>query len=273
MSDGGPKRPAAFGEGTVPVSAYPIHLQRRAHFFFFYQKKQRETETVKPKSLDSRVRKASNPFLSSDFNAKTTTTPSKPKSVSSKPFNVRQQLSGFTDFISTEPEGPKEVTETPIKAFRTLKPLSHVTITPDKATRDDITRPVAQREVAPRGEATPLKARIRPPDFFSKDSPSTSRTVTPLKALIRPALQLEELEETGRDVEWKKLPAPNFDITSKDKAKMMTVTSLDLPAMDIRADVEPVGDVLELQRGLLVSPEKGSKRRERFLLYVVGMLR
>lgn len=117
--------------------------------------------------------------------------------------------------------------------------------------------------------ATPLKSRSRPPEFLQKESTAPMRTVTPFRALAPPVLKSDGPGTRGCDapIILKRLAAPNFGSVAKDTTNMMAVTALDIPAMDIMqmGDLGPVGEKLELERGLLVSPEKGNKKKGRFL--------
>ena len=170
-------------------------------------------------------------------------------------------------------ETPKKRTDIPVKTLRLLKPPPAISVgtanSVPSAEPSKLTTASTRLNDSPK-LVTPLKARSRPPGFLPRDSTTPARTTTPFRALALPVLREDgtgEEEDDDVTAKLKKLPAPNFGLVSKDAAKMTAVTALDVPAMDMMqmGDFGPVGEKLELERGLLVSPEKGNKRKGRFL--------
>jgi hypothetical protein len=165
------------------------------------------------------------------------------------------------------------------KSYRALKPpglkflvSDLVNISPGKEMlRSEMQE---ERNVSDETMTTPLKSRLRPPDFRTSETELTTpaRKVLPFNAYIIPHAISPVVggpsAAAADSPNFKRLPAPKFDLSAKDRGKMGKVSELDMPVVEMVAEVEPVGEVLELQRGLLVSPEKGDRRRGRFVRYV-----
>ena len=62
---------------------------------------------------------------------------------------------------------------------------------------------------------------------------------------------------------------PKFELGRKEKGKLSVMTALELPPIKVPEEKEMVGEALELQRGLLMSPEKAERKRGKFVRCVM----
>ncbi|KAL5510964.1 hypothetical protein ACEPAG_3683 [Sanghuangporus baumii] len=117
---------------------------------------------------------------------------------------------------------------------------------------------------------TPFANRIRPPELRAKrpNSVTPARKVMSFLALPVPVAIPDETPAKSSAAPSKRPPLPKFDLGGVEKkGKLMVMTALEPPTVELPEEKEVVGEALELQRGLLVSPEKGDRKRGRFIRY------
>lgn len=202
---------------------------------------------------------------------KATSAATKPKSTPARPPPGHDRTSAFQKYASdSHQKSLGKAAETPTKAFRVLKPPSLASQTPTKERTVPAGVPQSAGVVySPQHSETPVRTRIRPADIFAKELASEDKVFSPFKTLARPVLRIDDPGSRGESP-LKKLPAPNFELAAKNVSKMTFMTSLDIPIAGVTEDESPSGVSLEMHRGLLVSPEKGSKKRARFQRYVTS---
>ncbi|KAL5478699.1 hypothetical protein ACEPAI_1976 [Sanghuangporus weigelae] len=117
---------------------------------------------------------------------------------------------------------------------------------------------------------TPFANRIRPPELRTKrpSSVTPARKVMSFLALPVPVAISDETQAESSVAPSKRPPLLKFDLGGvKKKGKLMVMTAFEPPTVELPEEKEVVGEALELQRGLLVSPEKGDRKRGRFIRY------
>ncbi|KAL5524936.1 hypothetical protein ACEPAF_8805 [Sanghuangporus sanghuang] len=115
---------------------------------------------------------------------------------------------------------------------------------------------------------TPFANRIRPPELRAeRPNPVTpARKVMSFLALPVPMSIPDETPAESSAAPSKRPPFPKFDLGGVGgKGKLMVMTALEPPMVELPEEKEVVGEALELQRGLLVSPQKGDRKRGRFI--------
>ncbi|EJD04789.1 uncharacterized protein FOMMEDRAFT_166578 [Fomitiporia mediterranea MF3/22] len=249
-----PKRPpiSAFGEGTV---------SKRTRTGAHEKPKHTDGKLTKAKSIASAIRSSEDAFrvkpVSSAMGGP------KPQRLSGLPLNPKEAMSTFKRTTGTVT--PAEDLGRPKATLQGPRRL------PLPESDTDFAQPRKKARIVPpvvhienqNGITTPLVNRIRPPDLrsMSSDVATPGRKVVPFHALQVPSLD-EASGETPSSL--KPLPAPNFDLGGRSKGKLSAMKALEPPILDLPEE-EPSDEHVELQRGLLVSPEKGEKRRNRFV--------
>ena len=117
---------------------------------------------------------------------------------------------------------------------------------------------------------SPLQAPARPMNLRgeSSNAAAPARKVVPFLALQVPVPIPDEALAESSSIPPKRPPLPKFELGGDKKGKLAAMTTLELPRIYLLEEKEVAGEALELQRGLLVSPEKGDRRRGRFVRYV-----
>lgn len=117
-----------------------------------------------------------------------------------------------------------------------------------------------------RSAMTPIRAR---PLFFNIDSsihdetPHRNLSANDIPLHVSPLFEIPSVDRQPTDT--KLAPLPKFDIGQPTKGKTVSMAALELPVIATQEEAEVKGEALEIQRGLLISPEKGGGKGKRFI--------
>ncbi|KAH8115113.1 hypothetical protein DFH11DRAFT_1507998 [Phellopilus nigrolimitatus] len=247
------KRPQAFGEGTV------------------LNKRPRTDAQEKPKSTSARSAPLSDLFSDSGFRAKPVSSPAGRSRPQARRQDPKEIFSAFETISTTTPARPKSdrtfqvqapprgLRPPPIPQADDVGPAEHrKEMTP---LRSRMVPPVIRVEKSSDSSTTPLTSRIHRSDVISANLTTPARKVVPFHALPKPKIEFLTAEPS---TELKPLAPPKFDFGERRKMKAMTALGQPLNVEVDDGEGEMTGEALELERGLLVSPQKGNEKKKRF---------
>ncbi|THH07252.1 hypothetical protein EW145_g3506 [Phellinidium pouzarii] len=224
-------------------------------------KRPRGGERDKPMSVGA-SKPGDDLFSGSDFHAK-------PASAGRKTLQVR---AFDADGLFSVFQKPTTTTPARHKPIGALLPRPPPPVLSDTRAQDNHRRamtpiksrlqPLLHTGNASRAGCTPLTSRIHQFGLSVAKSTTPARKVFPFHVLPVP---VPEIPAAPSAVGLKPLPSLKFDLGRRSKGKLKAMTTLQHPVIEIQKEKEVRGEALELQRGLLISPEKNGGKGRRFL--------
>ncbi|KAL5498120.1 hypothetical protein ACEPAH_2250 [Sanghuangporus vaninii] len=230
-------------------------------------KRSRNDAQEKPKSSDGRPPPIARAILSgpdSGFRVKPVSLPAggrkqpRPPPLPSKPDEA------LATFKKSSSNSTCDVRRPPFPLPRSDSPFNELQKKLGRRPESPASKDVKRSNDLPKSFAN----HIRPPELRAeRSSPVTpARKIMSFLALPIPMSIPDETLAESSAAPSKRPPLPKFELGGVEKKrKLMVMTALEPPMVELPEEKEVVGEALELQRGLLVSPEKGDRKRGRFV--------